>query len=1317
MRKSFFTLLVAVYSVLAIQAQTVRYVVEGGDGDGSSWENAAGDIQRMINELDEAGEGGEIRVAQGKYIPTQKVAEIDIDGVATTERDKAFLLKSNINLYGGYVGTGNNPDLRDFELYTSVLDGGINETDTAYHVVVGGGVNNLILDGFTIANGRGLYSFENPAGTGLTFANVKLNDIDFSRNRAGGVYLQNCFSIQLNNLSIQHHWALYMPGFSVHSCTDIKFKNSIIANNQNLIGISGAGFLQNSTTVMTQVNFNSNQLNGDQAGGAGALYQQGGDLRIEDSVFENNKSIRHGALYLSSGTTELEGVYIRNNIGSLDGNILGAGGVASYNALTCKNVWVENNVGSQGGGMYLNNGQIILDNVTIQRNVANVISKANSGTGGGICYVYGSQGLLKITNSIISDNISEGTGGAIFAQSGGLTDFDIFSSEIRNNKSKLNGGAIHLVLLGQNYFNLNIESSLVLGNEVTGADAESPTLFYMDKARPVKLNLINSTIVDNKITGSGYAIVDHANVTIQNSVLWNNLNGSNAESNMDAAVASTIQNSLIGGMDLSTSNNNLDGTLSEGHYFVNAADGDYSLLPWYSNPAINAGDDSFIDESIIKDATGNARFVNTVDIGAYEAQNVVAPFTGGTLNEENEREFTYTGNPAALSLLENMGGTASFTYQGLEEWATESGNDLPADAGLYTVTATISGGDYDGAITSTTIRINKAELALDFPEIPAMRVGDADKGTYTLTASNSQSLPVEFNIQEGTSVDLNDGVLTATAEGNSIVVASLTDNRNYTCSTPPARTVYVQSAANDDATLAIVNVNGHEAVWETDKYKVSVTYSETLTVNGIPTSTLSTVTDDSAGKSLTAGETVTITLMVKAEDNSTENYTLEVYTLQNITTLETVAVNGVRADLADNAYTVTIPYALEATVMYTPTAGSGATVTNGTTLKNLILGNNIRSFTVVAEDGTQATYQLTVKVLNNNANLKTITLRTAESQEAAEVSTNTNGDYAITVAYTTEIILTAIALDANATVNGSGTFPVNKGENQFTVSITSEDRSDTKSYTVKVTVPLNSDTSLKEANGVMVNNRAASLRNGQYEYTLTSSEATKVTITANATDAAATVTGTGEKDVVMGANTFILTVTAEDGTIGYHTLVVTVTAPSPSDPDPAPAQPVVTITGELPEGVTIEPGLGEHNVNEGQSLTLTITMGDQYDGMYVFLQIDEEYILLDPVLRSSVYRYTIENIRKNMTIRIHVSNSPDPNPDPTDNATIGGTHLWTAGGCLYIQTNSPADVYLVSMAGRIVTSRKIPAGETSISLAKGIYMVKVDNNVTKIIVR
>lgn len=95
------TIDIGAFEYQPVSTSRIRYVKQGGTGDGTSWENASGDLQRMIDELADnnpQGLPGEVWVAAGTYEPQSQL-------IQGTGYSASFRMRDGISVYGGFAGT------------------------------------------------------------------------------------------------------------------------------------------------------------------------------------------------------------------------------------------------------------------------------------------------------------------------------------------------------------------------------------------------------------------------------------------------------------------------------------------------------------------------------------------------------------------------------------------------------------------------------------------------------------------------------------------------------------------------------------------------------------------------------------------------------------------------------------------------------------------------------------------------------------------------------------------------------------------------------------------------------------------------------------------------------------------------------------------------------------------------------------------------------------------------------------------------------------------------------------------------------------
>ncbi|GAB4021561.1 hypothetical protein GCM10028773_30770 [Spirosoma koreense] len=289
-----------------VVAQPIRYVREGGSGDGSSWATASGDLQAMIN-----AEGvQQVWVAQGTYKPT-----------STTNRNISFSMKNGVGIYGGFAPTG-DPGLaqRAPDSFTTVLSGDIGtpgvNTDNSYHVVnnLGGLTSTALLDGFVItsggdpnavnaagglSSGGGMFNSNssptlinclfinnvgsNRAGQGAGMANgvsnpvlINCSFVNNSNGNAGGGILNDSSNPVLINCSFVNNSAKLGGGICNRLNSSPLLINCSFSNNS---ATSGGGIANNGNPVLINCVFFGN-------GGANTIV--GGTVQASYSLFESS---------------------------------------------------------------------------------------------------------------------------------------------------------------------------------------------------------------------------------------------------------------------------------------------------------------------------------------------------------------------------------------------------------------------------------------------------------------------------------------------------------------------------------------------------------------------------------------------------------------------------------------------------------------------------------------------------------------------------------------------------------------------------------------------------------------------------------------------------------------------------------------------------------------------------------------------------------------------------------------------------------------------------------------------------------------------
>lgn len=291
-----------------------------------------------------------------------------------------------------------------------------------------------------------------------------------------------------------------------------------------------------------------------------------------------------------------------------------------------------------------------------------------------------------------------------------------------------------------------------------------------------------------------------------------------------------------------------------------------------------------------------------------------------------------------------------------------------------------------------------------------------------------------------------------------------------------------------------------------------------------------TVTIDVVSEDLSMFETYTITI-TRAAPSASNDATLAALSLS-------AGVLTPVFDAATTTYTASVVNSV-ASVTVTAAANNAAATISGDGVQALIVGANVLSVVVTAEDGTSTqTYTVVVDraALSGNANLASITLDNGTLTPAFDPATTAYNASVLNAVST--ITIGANAEDAAAAVSGAGTFALSVGANNFSIVVTAENSS-TKSYLVTVTrQPLSTDATLGSL-GLSVGTLTPSFAPATHSYSASvANTVTAVNISAAPNDSTASLVGDGAQALSTGPNAFNIVVTAEDG---VTTLTYTVT--------------------------------------------------------------------------------------------------------------------------------------------------------------------------------
>lgn len=219
-----------------------------------------------------------------------------------------------------------------------------------------------IMTNFAYVNGGGIYSHNsNP-----TLENVTI-DSNGASNNGGGIYCCSNSSIIISNSSILENTVNEFGGGIYCEDSTILFTNVTIKNNMSILQGGGLFFTNNSTSVLTDVILKYNEVYGL---GGGICGMNNSDLELINARIESNYAIMGGGIYCEDSDLILKNILISENDAELDG-----GGIYSKesNSIITNVTISENHITENGGGIYFWNSNPSLVNCILWNDSTNEI--------------------------------------------------------------------------------------------------------------------------------------------------------------------------------------------------------------------------------------------------------------------------------------------------------------------------------------------------------------------------------------------------------------------------------------------------------------------------------------------------------------------------------------------------------------------------------------------------------------------------------------------------------------------------------------------------------------------------------------------------------------------------------------------------------------------------------------------------------------------------------------------------------------------------------------------------------------------------------
>ena len=410
-----------------------------------------GDVFNVTTHSDVTIAGLDISNGDRGIVSVNGTGALTIDGVRARDFNRVGLVVDNLpaftirnsevinGSYGAFSRFTPSVTIENTSLLNNRVDGGQFQHTTS-----------LLISNVTASNNpqRGISVFPSTGTTeivNLTAANNSISGLGVFNGRTdlivtGGSFTGNAYhgidshsvtSATISDVFVSGNGApaggAQGGGAGIRVASDLStavvlIQDSLIENNAEGFNGGGGVLIDGAASGVIERSTIRNNSSAESAGGGVLIASTGSASVIRDSVIEGNSAVYGGGVFFGSGTAvgalTIERTTIRNN------TAIGDSG--------------EDFVPADGGGLFVRNRTLVVDESTVSGNAVGDAASADPASGGGIAI---ESSTVTLRNSTVSGNTAGVNGGGIAVHNGSGRTVTIYNATVADNHAGGLGGA------------------------------------------------------------------------------------------------------------------------------------------------------------------------------------------------------------------------------------------------------------------------------------------------------------------------------------------------------------------------------------------------------------------------------------------------------------------------------------------------------------------------------------------------------------------------------------------------------------------------------------------------------------------------------------------------------------------------------------------------------------------------------------------------------------------------------------------------------------------------------------------------------------